>query len=95
VGMGLSFPMNQVNVHSENNCSSPVLIRSNGIERMISDLNIFDGFAAAIAFEGKDSNYSTRLLYVTFDNEIHKNLPINNLHNSNIFLGAVEPSALV
>ncbi|PKN89222.1 MAG: hypothetical protein CVU51_01225 [Deltaproteobacteria bacterium HGW-Deltaproteobacteria-1] len=95
MGVGLSFPLNQVDVHAENNCSSPVFTKSIGMESLISDLNIFNGFAAAIALEDKHTDYNTRLLYITFDNKISENLPMKNHHNSNIFFGAAETLAFV
>ena len=67
MGLGLSYPLDRFDVISDEACNSPFFITTNHqtseTEWMIQDINILDGYAAALALRGHSLDHLSRLRY--------------------------------
>jgi 4'-phosphopantetheinyl transferase len=74
LGVGLSFPANQVDVLAGEDEASRIFIttknQNSEAEWTLQDINILDGFASALALEGTHFDCSERLRYFKFDDKI-------------------------
>ena len=74
IGVGLSFPLDMFDVLSDDDNAAQVSITTrhqNGEnEWTLRDIDTFEGFASALALEGKSADCSARLRYFKFDDEI-------------------------
>jgi 4'-phosphopantetheinyl transferase len=74
MGMGLSFPLNKVDVLSKQEESSEVFIKTNELdaetEWTLRDINIVEGFASSLALKGKHLDCASRIRYFQLSDEI-------------------------
>lgn len=72
MGVGLSFPADQINVLSGQADTS--IIKSNAMDEKtdwtFQDIDVFEGFAAALALKGNHTGLRARLRYVKFGDDI-------------------------
>lgn len=63
MGVGLSMPLDEVKVLCANNDGSRVFTKHNGTEWILDDIDILDGFASALAREGKHCADAPKIRY--------------------------------
>jgi len=63
MGVGLSIPLDEVNVLYADKDASRVFTKHNGTEWTLDDIDIFNGFASALALEGKHCADAPKLRY--------------------------------
>jgi 4'-phosphopantetheinyl transferase len=66
MGVGLSYPLDKLDVHSDEDNTSRVSItihQNTKTKWKIQDINIFDGFSSALALKDNNLNCNTRLRY--------------------------------
>jgi 4'-phosphopantetheinyl transferase len=67
MGVGLSFPLDKVDILSEEEEASGIFIKTKELntetEWTLQDIHVFEGFASALALEGNHHDCATRIQY--------------------------------